>query len=124
MKVNKSQLSNGIICFLQNEVVQNVPDNGLKIILGTFIFSMKRDPRILDKYLFGNAFVSMLLDEENGCYDVNALCDDVSKAIKEYGSLTFRVPSIPLLSKDEKTLSFGASDVQRLKEYIERAAEA
>lgn len=123
MKISKSQLSIGIIDFFQNEVVRNVPDNGLKIVLGTLLYSMKRDQKIMDKYVFENKFIAMLLNEENETYDVDALTNDLSKAIKEFGNLTFTIPNIPLLSKDEKTISFTATDIQNLKGYIERAAE-
>lgn len=124
MKVSKSQLSAGVIDFFQNEVVKNVPDNGLKIVLGTVLYSMKRDSKIMNKYVFENPFISMLLNEENETYDVDALCNDLSTAIKEYGNLTFTIPNIPLLSSGEKTISFTASDAQNLRAYVERAGMA
>lgn len=124
MKVSKSQLSAGVIDFFKNEVIKNVPDNGLKVMLGTVLYSMKRDSKIMNKYVFENPFVGVLLNEENETYDIDALCNDLSASIEEYGNLAFTIPNIPLLSSGEKTISFTVSDVKTLRSYVERAGVA
>lgn len=121
MTVTKDQIINGIASFVESEVIPMVDDKTTKIIASVAIKYIKSNKNLLDK-LFSNPLVSSVVKaDENGKYDLGEFFEFVEESIKQYGPFPVTIPPIPLISPDEKILSFDSSDVSEIKKYIERS---
>lgn len=118
MQITRQQLLNGIAKYIRAEMIPHVPDKGFKVVLEAVAAMVEMRPQALDK-LFDNPMVSAILQETDGFYDLDVIETALAKAADTHGGLVLTVPSIPLLSKDEKTLSFSANDIRAIRRYIE-----
>lgn len=124
MTVTRNQLARGSADYVLNEVAPNAPDMGLRFTATMFANSFKTNPALLDKALSHPAMSMLIIPDEQGALDVEPALNAIGETLRQYGQLTLTIPSIPLLSKGEKTLSFTKSDVDKLRTYIERSDPA
>ena len=118
MQITKSQMLNGAAKYIRGEVLPHIPDKGVKVIVETLASMVEMSPKIVNKYL-ENPVVSVMLQEEDGHYDLDMIETALVKAIEANGGLEVTVPSVPLLSPTPKSMTFSASDVRTLKRYME-----
>ena len=74
-------------------------------------------PQAVDKYL-SNPLVSAIMQEKDGMYDLDLVESALTRAMESQGGLQITIPAIPLISPNEKTMSFTANDIRTLKRYI------
>lgn len=117
MKVTKQQIISGIVKYTKNEVLNKIVDKPLKMIIATVVAMMETNPKILDN-VFNNPMLSSMLYEEDGMYEIDELMEVVEDIMNEYGEFHVTIPAIKFISPMEKELSFGASDIKKLREYI------
>ena len=117
MKVTKQQIINGVVKYTKNEVLNKIVDKPLKMIIATVVAMMETNPKILDN-VFNNSMLSSMLYEEDGMYEIDELMEVVEDIMNEYGEFPVTIPAIKFISPMEKELSFGASDIKKLREYI------
>lgn len=115
MSVTKEQIEHGVIRFMQEEVIDKLPDASAKLMVGTIVQAVKRHPNMVTDYIDEHELLRTMLDSDGSEYELNDLFDSVSESIRDYGNLVVRLPKIPLLMPDERTLSFSSEDVHRLK---------
>ena len=96
------RLINGVSEYVKREVMPNISDAGTKIVISTAIAAVKRDPSVLPALEMIN----------------ETWIDALMESVKEYGSVSITIPKIPLISPAESKLTFTASDLERLKQYI------
>ena len=60
----------------------------------------------------------MLMSDNNGVYDIEAISSALERTLDEYGDFTVKVPGIKFISPEEKELNFGISDIRALRKYI------
>ena len=121
MRVSKSQLINGFLTYVENEVVPGIKDDKTKqIIFSIAIKAIRTNPAIADK-LLENQVIKTLLDQNEDGYEIDGLFDAITDSIKEYGPFTIEIPAIPIISPVENVLSFSESDVAEIKRRIERS---
>ena len=121
MTVTRNQLARGSAEYVLNEVAPHIPDMGMKFAATVFANSLKTNPALLDKVLSSPAMTMLIIPGEQGALDVEPALNAIGDTLRQYGQLTLTIPSIPLLSKGEKTMSFTASDIDKLRSYIERS---
>lgn len=121
MTVTRNQLARGSADYVLNEVAPNIPDMGMRFAATMFANSLKNNPALLDKALASPAMTMLVIPGEQGTLDVEPALNAIGDTLKQYGQLTLTIPSIPLISKGEKTLSFTASDIEKLRSYIDRS---
>ena len=117
MKVTKQQIITGISKYVKSEVLNKIVDKPLKMIVATFVAMMETNPKILDS-VFSNQIFSSMLYEEDGMYEIDELMEVVEDTMDEYGEFPIVFPAIKFISPNEKELSFGSSDVKKLRECI------
>lgn len=120
MTATRNQIAAGASEYITREVIPNIPDQGMRIALGAFAFSLRNNTAALDKLLNSSAAQMLLTSDENG-YQVDGAINAIRESVTQNGPLTLTVPAIPLISREEKSLSFGPADIDKLRTYIERA---
>lgn len=121
MTATKKQLINGAANFAVREVVPAVNDTALKAIIVVGAKLIQQSETAANGFLSNN-LIKMLLPEKDGIYELTAAFDAIRSAMVECGVFPITVAPIPLILKEEKTLSFGVTDVDALQRYIQEAA--
>lgn len=118
MTATRSQILCGVAEYIQRDVIPSITDVPLKLVLGTLAYQMRNVPDTFNARIFDNPAVKMLLVESGDSIDVDASLNGVVSSLQQYGGLTLTIPSIPLISKMEHTMTFNAQDIDRIKQYI------
>lgn len=121
MRVSKAQLVNGVMNYVENEVIPQVGDKPTQIIASILVKSIKANNKLVDSVL-DNEMVKGLLDQNEDGYEIDGLFDAFRESVIQYGPFPVTIPAIPVVSPVEKTLSFSESDVSEIKRRIERSA--
>lgn len=119
---SKNQIVNGLIKYVELEVISKVEDKALQIVLGIGIIALKRNQDLIDSVL-KNPFIGYLVKEtEDGKYDLDEVFSIIDETLKTYGKLPVTIPAIKFISPNEKTLKFSTEDIAKLKTCIEEGA--
>lgn len=123
MRVTRNQIVNGVVSYMESEVIPQVGDDKpTQIIASIAMKTIKANPKLADK-IFENQLVKALLDEgEDGTYDLETVFKSITESLEELGAFPVEIPAIPLISNSVKTLAFSKSDVAEIKRQIERSA--
>lgn len=123
-KINSEQLLTGFIKYLAAEIIPCVEDTFTKLALKTFTITTQKNAdaylNALDDFI-EKPFVNDFLKVEDGCFEVEELIDAARQAVNECGELTVKIPPVRFISPQEKTLSFNAADISKLKQYLTNA---
>ena len=117
MQVTKQQIVNGIIKYSKNEMIPKITDKSFKMILSAATSMIEINPEIITRFL-DDPTISLMLMENEGTYDIDAISSALEKTLEEYGTFPIKVPGIKFISPEEKELNFGISDIKTLKNYI------
>ena len=117
MMISKKRLVNGVIKFIEADLIPNIGDRNMKFVLAMAKDGLKENPDLADDFLL-SPMVSTLVAEEDGEYDLTHLSTILKNVLSEYQSFPVTIPKIPLFSPVEKTLKISADDVDKLMKYI------
>lgn len=122
MRVNKSQIVNGFVDYIENEIIPQMSDDkSMQIIISVGVNMIKSNSKTTD-ILFDNPMVKAILDkDENGLYEIEGLFNIFEESVKKYGYFPVTINPIPIISPTEKTLKFMADDIAEIKKRIERS---
>ena len=122
MRVSKNQIVNGLVAYIQQEIMPRMDDDrALKILFSVAVNAIKANDRLIDKYLSNDIIRALIDDDGSGSYDIERLLDWIKMSVEEYGSFPVIVPPIPLISPREITLRLGPSDIAAIQRQIETA---
>ena len=123
-KINSEQLVSGVMKYLTAEIIPCVEDTFTKLALKTFAITAESHvldyAKAVDSFV-QKPFISDIVKTEDGVFDVESLIDALRQAVNECGELTIKIPPVRFVSPQEKTLSFKASDISSLKQYLTNA---
>ena len=124
MRVTRNQIVNGLVAYIQQEIMPKMDDDrALKILFSVAVNAIKANGQLIDKYL-GNDIVRALIDDDgSGHYDISRLMEWVKASVEQYGAFPVSVPPIPLISPREITLRLGPADIAAIQMQIETAGE-
>ena len=121
MRVTKDQIINGVISFVETDVIPQVDDKATQIIASIAVKAVKANTKLVDS-VFENQLVKTLLDVgEDGTYEIEGLFKSIEESVREFGAFPVELPAVPFISPTEKTLKFDAKDVSEIKRLIERS---
>ena len=124
MRVTRNQIVNGLVAYIQQEIMPKMDDDrALKILFSVAVNAIKANDKLIDKYLSNDIIRALIDDDGSGNYDVERLMDWIRTSVEEYGAFPVIVPPIPLVSPREITLRLGPSDIIAIQRQIENAAE-
>lgn len=123
MKVSKEHIINGILSYVENEVIPMMKeDKPMQILLSVGVKSVRANQRLTDA-VFAHPFISALLYQgEDGAYEIDPIFSTIEDSVREYGPLPIVIPAIPVISPTEKTLTFSEADITEIRKRIERSA--
>lgn len=125
MRVEKQKIINGIVSYIDSEVVPKiVNDKAMQIIISVGANTLRGNPSAVDK-LLSNGIASAVAKHEvidgKDTYDLDGLFSLVEDSVTKYGYFPITLPAIPFVSPTEKELKFSSEDIEMLKTYIEEA---
>ena len=122
MRATKNQIVNGIVSYIQQEVLPRMEDDrALQIVFSVAAHAVKANDKLIDA-IFDNGIVKALLDDDgSGKYDISGIMDSVRESVEQYGSFPVTVPPIPLISPREITIKLNAADISAIRRKIEAA---
>ena len=124
MRVTRNQIVNGLVAYIQQEIMPKMDDDrALKILFSVAVNAIKANDKLIDKYLSNDIVRALIDDDGSGNYDVERLMDWIRTSVEEYGAFSVIVPPIPLVSPREITLRLGPSDIIAIQRQIENAVE-
>ena len=124
MRVTRNQIVNGLVAYIQQEIMPKMDDDrALKILFSVAVNAIKANDKLIDKYLSNDIARALIDDDGSGNYDVERLMDWIRTSVEEYGAFPVIVPPIPLVSPREITLRMGPTDIIAIQRQIENAAE-
>lgn len=113
MKVPADKVVNGLIQYVDEQVLNNLPTAG-KWLVGTGVGIATTKVNDVVSMLNDNEIVKLMgIVDEQGMYDVDLIADNMKKAAQRYGNMSLRVPMVGMLT-------FTEEDVEALRNYIER----
>ena len=124
MRVTKNQIVNGLVSYIQQEIMPKMDDDrALKILFSIGVNAIKANDKLIDKCLKNDIVRALIDDDGSGNYDVERLMEWIRMSVEEYGAFPVIVPPIPLVSPREITLRLGPSDIVAIQRAIENAGE-
>ena len=121
MRVTKDQIVNGVVTFIETEVIPQISDRSTQFVMGVAVNAVKANKKLVDS-IFANQLVKIVLDESaDGTYELDNLLVSINDSIRQYGPVPVEIPSIPLISPAGSTLKFSESDIAEIKRRIERS---
>lgn len=121
MNVTKQQIVNGTIKYMNKEVINKITDKPLKIAMAVGVSIIDKKPEAINAFFEDDKISSILNKKDDGNYDIGEITEAIENALAQYGDFPITIPAIKFISPTEKTLNFSASDIRRLREYIEGA---
>lgn len=117
MQVSKDKIGKGIVKYIRQDMIPNVPDKSMQMILDGAAMFIEKKPDILDPYI-KNGIIAMALGEKNGMYDIDEAEEVLTNLMNKYGGFAVTIPPIRFLMPEAKEMNFSADDVRKLKQYI------
>lgn len=125
-RIKSETLVDGIMEFINSNVIPSVDDTFLKIAMKTAIITAAANKdayvKMAEGYLNTDFFSALLKRDSEGYFEIESLIDAIRQAMNECGELKITFPAIKFLSPTEKVLIFKANDITALKQYITNAA--
>ena len=113
MMTDRAQIAHGLANYVRGDLLQVVPDMPLRIALGTIARMVETNPTVIDRFLTSPA-MAMIVPAGDGGYDIIPALNALRDTMRETGALTLTIPSIPLITKGEQTMTFSPSDIDNL----------
>jgi hypothetical protein len=86
------------------------------------LYAVNAKPAIVDPFL-NNPIVASILQGESGLYDTETIFKVLNDLVEEYGGIPVTIPPIKFITSTENTLTFRSGDIEKLKEYVNKAKE-
>lgn len=110
MLYTKEQVMNGIISYIDNEIMPHMPTLN-KIVIGTgMVLAIKNSETILNNAINTYGKILGVVNGE-GLIDVDTLADALRENAKKYGSVQINLPMA-------STITFKSDDIDILRRYI------
>lgn len=124
MSASKERIVGGVIGYVKDEILPMMHDDrALQIGLSVALNAIKANDALIDK-VFDNAMVkALMVEDENGEYDIGPLMDAIRQSIEQYGEMPIEIPAIPLIAPHGATVTLRDSDITAIRRRIEGESE-
>lgn len=120
MSASKERIVGGVIGYVKDEILPMMHDDrALQIGLSVALNAIKANDALIDK-VFDNAMVkALMVEDEDGLYDIDPLLDAIRQSIDQYGEMPIEIPAIPLIAPHGATVTLKDSDIEHIRRRIE-----
>lgn len=115
--VSRKLIVNAVSKFITTDLIQGIDDMQVKFALSLVKQNLIDNPSVIDN-IFENTFISSVIHEENGMYDIDDFVMILKKVLSEYDSYPITIPKIPLILPSEKTIRIEINDIDKIMSYI------
>lgn len=115
--VSRKLIVNAVSKFITTDLIQGIDDTQVKFALSLVKQNLIDNPSVIDN-IFENTFISSVIHEENGMYDIDDFVMILKKVLSEYDSYPITIPKIPLILPSEKTIRIEINDIDKIMSYI------
>lgn len=115
--VSRKLIVNAVSKFITTDLIQGIDDTQVKFALSLVKQNLIDNPSVIDN-IFENTFISSVIHEENGMYDIDDFVMILKKVLSEYDSYPITIPKIPLILQSEKTIRIEINDIDKIMSYI------
>lgn len=116
MLVTKEQLVKALVKYAKQEIVSNISDKASKMMVAVAVKAIEANTSLLDK-VFDNQIVSMMIQGEDGKYNVENIMSIISSTMDEYGDFPVQLPLI------KNQLLFNKRDITKLEDCIKEVVD-
>lgn len=120
--VTKKELLRAVVAYIKAEVIPHIEDKPTQMVLSAALYAVNAKPAIVDP-LFNNPLVASVLQGESSLYDTETIFKVLNDLVNEYGGIPVTIPPIKFITSTENTLTFRSGDIEKLKEYMDKAKE-
>lgn len=122
MRVKREAIVNGILSYIEDEVIPKIDDKATQIIASVGTGYARGNPKFVDNIFSEGAIKALLDDDGSGTYEISGLFGAMEDSIRKYGGFPVQIPPIPLISPSEKSLKFTEDDIAEIRRRIERGS--
>ena len=116
MRVSLQQIAEGVATYAETEIIPKMGgDKAAQILVSVGINMLRANPKYMEAALNQGVMRTLLDADEAGTYELDGMFRAVGESLQKYGSYPVILPPIPVLSPTEKTLKFGADDIDALR---------
>lgn len=120
--VTKKELLRAVVAYIKAEVIPHIEDKPSQMVMSAALYAVNTKPAIVDPFL-NNPIVASILQGESGLYDTETIFKVLNSLVEEYGGIPVTIPPIKFITSAENTLTFRSGDIEKLKEYVNKAKE-
>ena len=115
MEVSKKQIADGVSAFIDNCLIPS-SDGQMRLVL-TMAKDSIRKGSALD-YFLENPMIENVITEENDMYDITRFVQVMKDVYEDSDYYPITIPSIPLISPQERILKITEPHFDKLVHYI------
>lgn len=115
MEVSKKQIADGVSAFIDNCLIPS-SDGQMRLVL-TMAKDSIRKGSALD-YFLENPMIENVITEENDMYDITRFVQVMKDVYEDSDYYPINIPSIPLISPQERILKITEPHFDKLVHYI------
>ena len=116
MEVTKKQIADGVSAFIDNCLMPSASDGQMKLVLNMARDSIRKGDA-LETFL-NNPMIENVITEENDKYDVTRFVQVMKEVFEESDYYPITIPSIPVISPQERILKITEPHFDKLVHYI------
>jgi len=121
MRVTKEQIVNGIVSYIETDVIPQVGDKSIQIIAATAVKMVRANNALIDSFFENKTMQAVLGKCDDGTYEIEDVFRSIAESVQQFGPFPVEIPPIPFISPSEKTLSFTDKDINEIRRRIERS---
>ena len=116
MEVSRKQIADGVSAFIDNCLMPSASDGQMRLVLVMAKDSVRKGDA-LENFL-ENPMIETVITEDNDMYDISRFVQVMKNVYEDSDYIPITIPSIPLISPQERILKITEPHFDRLVHYI------
>ena len=119
MIVTIDKVRSAITKYIEQDLAPIITDKGFQFAVSFIAEIIKQDTTVIESYLRQPLVASLIpWNEEGKGYDISKLMITLKNTLNKCVVLPVKIPAIPLISPEEKEITFKLADIERIEQYL------